>query len=97
LKVVALARANIEVFDWNFVTSQRRPLSHLASRLFSQNIGRVEIGTLFANTIIAGRVEAQFSQGQWRYLIFTASRGACALFSWTGPDLDSNYGKGLDG
>ena len=59
----ALAEKQFQVFDWNYVASQQ-PLKHLAAETLSgQNADAIELGThFFANAIIAGRVEAQFSQ-----------------------------------
>ena len=70
----ALVNKQFQVFDWNFVASQQ-PLSHLvAETLSGQNEGAIELGThFFANVIIAGRVEAQFSQDNGGIISYIAS------------------------
>ena len=70
----ALADKQFQVFDWNFVASQQ-PLNHLAAETLSgRNVGAIELGThFFANVIIAGRVEAQFSQNNGGITSYVAS------------------------
>ena len=70
----ALAEKQFQVFDWNYVASQQ-PLKHLAAETLSgQNAGAVELGTrFFANVIISGRVEAQFSQDNSGIISYIAS------------------------
>ena len=70
----ALAGQQFQVFDANFVSSQQ-PLSHLAAQTLSgQNDTAIELGThCFANVVIAGRVDARFSQTNGGIISYVAS------------------------
>ena len=70
----ALASQQFQVFDANFVFSQQ-PLSHLATQTLSgQNDTAIELGAhCFANVVIAGRVDARFSQNNGGIISYVAS------------------------
>ena len=70
----ALASQQFQVFDANFVSSQQ-PLSHLAAQTLSgQNNTAIELGAhCLANVVIAGRVDARFSQNNGGIVSYIAS------------------------
>ncbi len=89
----ALASQQFQVFDANFVSSQQ-PLSRLAAQTLSgQNDTAVELGAhCFANVVIAGRVDARFSQDNGGIVSYIASANLRVIQVDTGRILAAkNY------
>lgn len=86
--VGALADKQFQVYDWNYVAAQR-PLAQLVTATLSgQSEAAGQLGTRFlANVIIAGRVEARFSQENGGIMSYLATANLRVLRVDTGQVL----------
>ncbi len=86
--VGSLARQRFRVYDWNFVAKQR-PLASLVSAILSDNYNAAtQLGTRFlANVIVAGRVEAKFSQDNGGIISYLANANLRVIKVDTGQIL----------
>lgn len=86
--VGALADKQFQVYDWNYVAAQR-PLAQLVTATLSgQSEAAGQLGTRFlANVIIAGRVEARFSQENSGIVSYLATANLRVLRVDTGQVL----------
>ena len=86
--VGALADKQFQVYDWNYIGSQR-PLAQLVTATLSgQSEAAEKLGTRFlANVIIAGRVDARFSQENGGIVSYLATANLRVLRVDTGQIL----------
>ncbi len=86
--VGALADQRFQVYDWNFVAAQKPLLSLVSATLSNQSEAASQLGTQFlANTIIAGRVAARFSQDNGGIISYIATANVRMIRVDTGQIL----------